>query len=96
MIRSFGNRTAEALFHGLMLKEVRAFPPELRRKAERKLDLGNNAHRLDDLRLPSGNRLEALCGEFVGAYSIRVNDQWRVVFRWDGTDAHEVSVVDYH
>ena len=56
----------------------------------------NAATRLDDLRLPPSNRLEALKGDRAGQWSIRINDQWRVCFRWDGADAHDVEIVDYH
>ena len=96
MIQSFGNKTAEALFHGLPTKELRSFPPELRKVAFRKLDMVNVAEVVEDLRVPPANRLEALRGDRRGFFSIRINDQWRIVFRWEGNDAHEVSVVDYH
>lgn len=56
----------------------------------------NNAIDLNDLRVPSGNRLEALSGDRAGQYSIRINDQWRICFNWDGRDAHRVEIVDYH
>jgi proteic killer suppression protein len=64
--------------------------------ALRKLDLLNAAYTLDDLKVPPGNRLEALKGALKGKHSIRVNDQWRIVFRWDDGGAHEVVVTDYH
>ena len=96
MIRSFGNKTAEALFHGLPSKELRAFPPDVRKVAARKLDMVNSANAIEDLRVPPANRLEALKGDRRGFFSIRINDQWRVVLRWDGADAYDVSVVDYH
>jgi len=63
--------------------------------ALRKLDVLNAVHRLDDLRSPPANRLESLRGEFAGFHSIRVNDQWRIVFRWEN-GAHDVSLMDYH
>ena len=59
------------------------------------MDVINAAHKIDDLRSPPGNRLEALKGNLTGFHSIRVNDQWRIIFRWND-DAHEVSLVDYH
>jgi len=62
----------------------------------RKLLILDAAERLEDLRVPPGNRLEKLRGDRVGQHSIRVNDQWRVCFRWEGSDAHEVEIVDYH
>jgi proteic killer suppression protein len=64
--------------------------------ARRKLEQLNQASQLDDLRVPPGNRLEALKGDRAGQYSIRINDQFRVCFRWTGTDAEEVEIVDYH
>jgi proteic killer suppression protein len=62
----------------------------------RKLDVLNAAGRLSDLASPPGNRLEALRGKLRGRHSIRINDQWRIVFRWEGSDAHEVRITDYH
>jgi len=74
---------------------VRRFPNDILKAALRKLDVLNAAHRLEDLRSPPANRLEALKGDLAGFYSIRVNDQWRIIFRWDA-DASDVSLVDYH
>ena len=96
MIVSFGDKASEALFHGDHGKAIRTFPPDIRRAALRKLDVLNGAASLGDLRSPPGNRLEALRGDLAGRYSIRVNDQWRIIFRWVDGDAHDVSVVDYH
>ena len=96
MIASFGDKTTEALYHGRPSKDVRRFPPDVVRAAVRKLDMLNAARSLGDLRSPPGNRLEALRGNLAGRHSIRVNDQWRVVFRWEGSDAHEVRLADYH
>ena len=95
MIASFGDKLTEALYHGGKAKEVRKFPSEFRRVAVRKLDMLNAARTLTDLRSPPGNRLEALKADFEGLHSIRVNDQWRIVFRWQGSDAHEVRLVDF-
>ncbi len=64
--------------------------------AVRKLDMINAAHHLDDLREPPGNRLESLKGDLTGYYSIRVNDQWRIVFRWENNSAYSVLLTDYH
>ena len=69
---------------------------QVKKVVARKLDVLDYAHELDDLRAPPGNRLEALRGDRVGFHSIRVNEQWRVVFRWAEGQAHEVRVVDYH
>ncbi|MFH1016607.1 MAG: type II toxin-antitoxin system RelE/ParE family toxin, partial [Pseudomonadota bacterium] len=74
----------------------RQFPQELRRSARRKLLYLHEAADLRDLRVPPGNRLEALKGRWKGFHSIRINDQWRVVFKWTNGNAFEVQVVDYH
>jgi proteic killer suppression protein len=95
-IRSFGNQLAEDLFDDRRSRAVRAFPAELHRAARRKLLYLHDATELRDLRVPPGNRLEALQGAWRGFHSIRINDQWRVVFRWNSGDASEVQVVDYH
>jgi len=93
MIRSFACPETERLF----ADEVsRRLPPQIQRVARRKLLLLHQARRLDDLRAPPGNRLEALKGDRAGQQSIRINDQWRICFRWDGTDAEAVAIVDYH
>ncbi len=96
MIVGFGDRATEALYHGEGGRAVRKIPPDVRRAALRKLDMLDAARRLEDLRSPPGNRLELLRGDLAGFYSIRVNDRWRVVFRWLDGDADRVSVVDYH
>src|SRR4030065_163079 len=96
MIESFGNRLAEDLFYDRSSKEVRQFPPELKRAARRKLLYLHDATELVDLRTPPGNRLEVLKGRLAGHHSIRINDQWRIVFRWEGGDAKNVQVVDCH
>ena len=94
-IRSFRDSATADLFHGRKTSRVRRFPPDIVRIALRKLDVLNGAHHLDDLRLPPANRLEILRGDLAGFHSIRVNDQWRQVFRWDD-GAHDVSLMDYH
>jgi proteic killer suppression protein len=96
MIVSFGDRATEALFHGQRGRPIRRIPPDVRATAIRKLDMLNAAHSIQDLRSPPGNRLEALRGDWRGFHSIRVNDQWRVVFRWVDHDARDVQVLDYH
>lgn len=96
MIVSFANKATEALFHGESGKASRRIPPDVRSTAVRKLDLVNAAHDLADLRVPPGNRLEALKGALRGKHSIRINDQWRIVFRWESGDAHDVEIEDYH
>lgn len=96
MISSFKDSTTEDLYHGHNTNRVRKIPPTIKRVALRKLDVLNSARVLDDLRMPPGNRLEALRGNLKGFHSIRVNDQWRIIFRWINDDAHDVSLVDYH
>jgi proteic killer suppression protein len=93
VIKSFGDRDTERLF---AREPVRRFPADLRRVMLRKLVAVDAAEALDELRVPPGNRLEKLRGDRQGQYSIRINDQWRVCFRWEGADAHDVEVVDYH
>ena len=96
MIESFGNRLAEDLFYDRGSKEVRQFPPELKRAARRKLLYLHDAAELVDLRTPPGNWLEVLKGRLAGYHSIRINDQWRIVFQWEGGNARNVQVIDYH
>ncbi|MCA9505182.1 MAG: type II toxin-antitoxin system RelE/ParE family toxin [Myxococcales bacterium] len=93
---SFGDRGTEDLYHGRRTTRVRRFPADVLGAALRKLDLLNAAHALLDLGSPPGNRLEILRGDWAGFHSIRVNDQWRLVFRWSGNQAHDVQLVDYH
>jgi proteic killer suppression protein len=92
VIGSFAQREAELLFHD---KSVRRFAA-IERVARRKMLLLHAAARLDDLRVPPGNRLEALKGDRAGLHSIRVNDQWRICFIWKEGEAHDVEIVDYH
>lgn len=94
-IRPFGNLATEDLYHGRNTSRARSFPRSIVSTAIRKMDVINAAHKLDDLRSPPGNRLEALKGSLIGYHSIRVNDQWRITFYWND-DAHDVSLVDYH
>lgn len=96
MIESFGNCLAEDLYFDRWSKDVRGFPPKLFRVARRKVLYLHDAAHLGDLRTPPGNRLEALKGKWRGFYAIRINDQWRIVFRWQYGNAHEVAVIDYH
>ena len=93
MIVSFACWKTERLWqrrrdHGL--------PPQIERVALRKLTQMDSSRELGDLRVPPGNRLEALKGDRAGQHSIRINDQWRICFRWQGEDAHDVEIVDYH
>lgn len=96
MIASFNDSATEALFHGERGKSIRSLPSDIQAVAIRKLDQLNAAVELRDLRAPPGNRLELLKGKLRGKHSIRINDQWRIVFLWESGDAHEVEIVDYH
>jgi proteic killer suppression protein len=96
VIRSFRGETAVDLFQELNTRAARRIPRNLWRVVQRKLKLLDAAGRLEDLLVPSGNRLEALKGTRAGRYSIRVNEQYRVTFRWEGGHAFEVDVEDYH
>jgi len=96
MIQSFGNRATSDLYHGISGSRVRRLPGQIRELALYKLDVLNAAQSLEDLKSPPGNRLEALKGDLAGFHSIRINNQWRIVFRWQGTNAHDVQIIDYH
>ena len=93
MIRSFACKDTERLFQ---LEKVRAFPPDIQRTALRKLAQLNAVTELQQLRVPPGNRLEALKHDRKGQHSIRINDQWRICFEWRDGNAWEVEIVDYH
>lgn len=95
MITSFGDKATEDLFHGRSTARVRRLPQDLLRVVLDKLDILNAAHDLVDLRSPPGNRLQALRGDLRGFHSIRVNDKWRIIFRWSA-GAHDVRLTDYH
>ena len=92
MIRSFGDKLTEALFRDERVRQYAGFA----HVAKRKLEAVNAASRLDDLTIPPSNRLEKLRGNLKDFHSIRINDQWRVIFKWINGDAHEVRIVDYH
>ncbi len=96
MIRGFGDAATSDLAEDRRTARARRFPPEIRRSALRKLQLIHRARDLNDLRVPPGNRLEALMGEWAGFHSIRINQQWRIVFRWEDGDAFDVMITDYH
>ncbi len=93
MIKSFAQRETELVWQGTVSRRL---PPMIQRVARRKLRMLNNAQNLGDLRIPPNNRLEALRGGRKGQHSIRINDQWRLCFRWVGGNAHDVEIVDYH
>ena len=92
VIRSFGNQDTELLFEDRFVRKFQG----VARRAKRKLEAIHAAVRLADLTIPPSNRLEKLRGDRSDFYSIRVNEHWRVIFRWDEGDAYDVSVVDYH
>jgi proteic killer suppression protein len=92
MIKSFRGRDTGELFNDILVRRFQA----VERPARRKLLYLHRARRLEDLRVPPGNRLEALKSDRKGQYSIRVNDQWRICFRWDDGNAYDVEMVDYH
>lgn len=93
MIKSFRNAAAEAAWARRFIEGV---PNDIMKVANRKLMQLHNARSLDDLKAPPGNRLEALIKDRKGQHSIRVNDQWRICFRWHQGDAYDVEIVDYH
>jgi toxin HigB-1 len=97
VIRSFRDQATEDLFNGGNTKAARQrLPPSLWRVATRRLDALDQAEILDDLRVPPGNRLEALRGDRQGQHSVRINDQYRICFRWTESGPVDVEVVDYH
>ncbi len=96
MIASFGDRRTEDLYHGRESSRVRRLAVGLREAALYKLDVLNAATSIADLRSPPSNRLEKLRGDWRDFHSIRVNDQWRIIFRWAPGEASDVQLIDYH
>ena len=92
MVKTFHCKKTQALFYGECPRSFKAFA----RIAERKLQMLDDAYSIEDLRIPPGNRLEALRGDRKGQWSIRINDQWRLCFRLEDGDAFDVEIVDYH
>ncbi len=93
MIRSFADKATRQVFNG---RRARGLPGDIQQRATYKLAMIDAAEEVEDLRSPPGNRLERLSGDREGAYSIRVNEQWRICFRWEGADAYEVEITDYY
>ena len=93
MIKTFGDKETEKVWNGIYSKKL---PSEIQQIARRKLRMINNAQDINDLRVPPGNRLEKLKGDLNDFYSIRINNQWRIIFKWIGSDAYEVQIIDYH
>lgn len=96
MIKNFASRATEDIFHGLNSKDARNVPLTIWKVACRKLDILNTASTLDDLRVPPGNRLEKLSGFLKGKLSVRVKDQYRIIFKFENGNAFDVEIVDYH
>jgi len=96
MIVSFQNKATADLYHGISSSRVKRLPTQILKSALYKLDILNAAQSLDDLRSPPGNRLEALKDDLSGFHSIRINSQWRIIFRWQTSNAHDVRIIDYH
>jgi len=96
MIWNFRDKRTEDIYHHRDSKEQRSFPQELLKIAQRKLDLLNGAAKIEDLRIPPGNRLHKLDKDLKGFWSISVNDQWRIIFRWENGDSVDVQITDYH
>ena len=93
MIVSFGSSETEDVWNGIRVKKL---PIEIQNIGRRKLRMLNNSINLADLRIPPSNRLEKLAGKLKDFYSIRINDQWRIIFTWNTGNAFEVEIVDYH
>jgi proteic killer suppression protein len=93
MITSFGSKETKKIWHG---ERVRGFATELQEVARRKLRMLNNSQNLTDLQIPPSNRLERLKGTLKDYYSIRINDQWRILFKWDKGNASDIEILDYH
>ena len=93
MIVSFGSKETEKIWNGLRVNKL---PLEVQNTGRRKLRMLNNSVDLSDLRVPPSNRLEKLSGNLKDHYSIRVNKQWRIIFKWDNANATEVEIIDYH
>jgi len=93
MIISFGSKETEKIWNGDRVKNL---PPDIQQIGRRKLRMLNNSLNLLDLRIPPSNKLEKLSGKLSDFYSIRIDDQWRIVFKWDDGNANEVTIIDYH
>jgi proteic killer suppression protein len=93
MILSFGNKETESIWNG---ERVRNLPLEIQNIGRRKLRMLNNSQNIIDLRIPPSNRLEKLSGKLSAFYSIRINDQWRIIFKWNNGHSEEVKIIDYH
>jgi proteic killer suppression protein len=93
MLKSFGDKISEKIWNGIRSEKL---PNEIQDVARRKLRMIHNAQDVNDLRIPPANRLEKLKGDLKEFYSIRINNQWRIIFKWINNDAYEIRIVDYH
>ncbi|MES2795073.1 MAG: type II toxin-antitoxin system RelE/ParE family toxin [Bacteroidota bacterium] len=93
MILTFGNSDTEKIWNGIRIKKL---PLEIQEIGRRKLRMLNNSINIADLRIPPSNRLEKLAGKSKEFYSIRINNQWRIIFNWESGNAFEVEIIDYH
>lgn len=93
MIASFGSKQTEKIWNG---ERVKGLPDEIQQIGRRKLRMLNNSQNISDLTIPPSNRLEKLSGKLKEFYSIRINDQWRILFKWENNQAEEVEITDYH
>ena len=93
MITSFGTKDTEKIWNGYRVKNLSR---EIQQIGRRKLRMLNNSQNLIDLKVPPSNKLEKLSGKMIGFYSIRINDQWRIVFKWDDGNSSDVAIMDYH
>jgi toxin HigB-1 len=93
MILSFGSKETEKIWNG---ERVKNLPPDIQQIGRRKLRMLNNSQNLADLRIPPSNKLEKLFGKMTDFYSIRINDQWRIIFKWEDGNTTEVTIIDYH
>ncbi len=93
MIKEFGEKESEKIWNGVVSKKI---PIEIQNVARRKLRMINNSNDINDLRIPPANRLEKLKGNLSNYYSIRINNQWRIIFIWENNDAYDIKIVDYH
>lgn len=93
MVKEFGDKESEKIWNGIWSKKL---PNEIQNIARRKLRMLNNAQDINDLRIPPANRLEKLKGDLGDYYSIRINNQWRIIFQWVNNDSYDVKIIDYH
>lgn len=96
MIKNFASQTAQDIYNGVNSRYSRKLPRELHARAQRLLDQINAAPSLEFLSVPPGNRLEKLSGDLIGCWSLRINDRWRIIFRYEANDFYDVRIMDYH